>query len=94
VKYFLLGQAWTYKGGKKGMTSEAVSARKSELAVWLREGLVKLGVSQRLGGSHTSKSHGIILPRGQRGAPCLEHAQPTLLQLATAELLLAAGAPY
>ncbi|KIZ00621.1 Uncharacterized protein MNEG_7339 [Monoraphidium neglectum] len=43
VKYFLLGQAWTYKGGKKGMTAEAVSARKSELAVWLREGLVKLG---------------------------------------------------
>jgi hypothetical protein len=26
-----------------GMTKEAVSARKSELAVWLREGLVRLG---------------------------------------------------
>jgi predicted unusual protein kinase regulating ubiquinone biosynthesis (AarF/ABC1/UbiB family) len=25
------------------MTKEAVSARKSELAVWLREGLVRLG---------------------------------------------------
>ena len=48
-KYFLLGQGWTYKGGKKGMTPEAVSARKSELAVWLREGLVKLGVSKRGG---------------------------------------------
>jgi predicted unusual protein kinase regulating ubiquinone biosynthesis (AarF/ABC1/UbiB family) len=42
-KYFLLGQGWTYKGGKKGMTPEATSARKRDLAVWLREGLVKLG---------------------------------------------------
>ncbi|GFH23631.1 ABC1 domain-containing protein, partial [Haematococcus lacustris] len=40
-KYFLLNQKWTY--GKAGMTKEAVSARKSELAVWLREGLVSLG---------------------------------------------------
>jgi hypothetical protein len=46
IKYFMLGQGWTYKGGKKGMTPEAVSARKSELAIWLREGLVKLGVSR------------------------------------------------
>ncbi|KAI8469667.1 MAG: ABC1 family-domain-containing protein [Monoraphidium minutum] len=42
-KYAKLNQGWTYKGGKKGMTPEAVSARKQELAVWLREGLVKLG---------------------------------------------------
>ncbi|GAX86383.1 hypothetical protein CEUSTIGMA_g13795.t1 [Chlamydomonas eustigma] len=41
VKYILLGQKWTY--GKKGMEKEAVSARKKELAVWLREGLVRLG---------------------------------------------------
>ncbi|KAG2495073.1 hypothetical protein HYH03_006684 [Edaphochlamys debaryana] len=40
-KYVLLGQKWTY--GKEGMTPEAVSARKRELAVWLREGLVRLG---------------------------------------------------
>lgn len=40
-KYFLLNQKWTY--GKTGMTTEAVSARKKELAIWLREGLVKLG---------------------------------------------------
>lgn len=40
-RYFLLGQKWTY--GKVGMTPEAVSARKKELAVWLREGLVRLG---------------------------------------------------
>lgn len=40
-KYVLLGQKWTY--GKEGMTPPAVSARKSSLAVWLREGLVKLG---------------------------------------------------
>lgn len=44
-KYLLVNQAWTYKGGKKGMTPEAISARKKELAIWLREGLVKLGVS-------------------------------------------------
>ncbi|PNW73731.1 hypothetical protein CHLRE_13g570350v5 [Chlamydomonas reinhardtii] len=40
-RYALLGQKWSY--GKAGMTPEAVSARKKELAVWLREGLVKLG---------------------------------------------------
>jgi hypothetical protein len=40
-KYFLLGKKWTY--GKAGMTPEAVSAKKSVLAVWLREGLVRLG---------------------------------------------------
>mmetsp|Transcript_29730 Transcript_29730/g.65790 ORF Transcript_29730/g.65790 Transcript_29730/m.65790 type:complete len:842 (-) Transcript_29730:440-2965(-) len=40
-KYFLLNQKWTY--GKEGMTAEAVSARKKELAIWLREGLVRLG---------------------------------------------------
>jgi hypothetical protein len=40
-RYLLLNQKWTY--GKEGMTKEAVSARKSEVAVWLREGLVRLG---------------------------------------------------
>eukprot|EP01025_Chloroclados_australasicus_P030844 TRINITY_DN31030_c0_g2_i1.p1 TRINITY_DN31030_c0_g2~~TRINITY_DN31030_c0_g2_i1.p1 ORF type:complete len:772 (-),score=97.13 TRINITY_DN31030_c0_g2_i1:306-2621(-) len=40
-KYWLLGRKWTY--GKEGMTAERVSERKSELAKWLREGLVKLG---------------------------------------------------
>jgi hypothetical protein len=48
-RYFLLGKAWSYKGGRKGMTSDAVSRRKRELAVWLREGLVKLGVSATAG---------------------------------------------
>lgn len=42
-RYFLLGQKWTYPKKAGGMTPEAVSARKRELAVWLREGLVKLG---------------------------------------------------
>lgn len=41
IRYFLLGRKFTY--GKGGMTPEAVSARKRELAIWLREGLVKLG---------------------------------------------------
>ena len=41
-RLWLVNQKWTYKG-KQGMTEEAVSARKSELAVWLREGLVRLG---------------------------------------------------
>ena len=40
-KFFLLNQKWTY--GKVGMTKDLVSSRKKELAVWLREGLVKLG---------------------------------------------------
>ncbi|MEW5313718.1 MAG: hypothetical protein WDW38_005259 [Sanguina aurantia] len=40
-KYALLSKKFTY--GKMGMLPELVSARKRELAVWLREGLVKLG---------------------------------------------------
>ena len=40
-RYILLGKKFTY--GKTGMTKEAVSARKAALAIWLREGLVKLG---------------------------------------------------
>ena len=40
-RYLLLNQKFTY--GKEGMTKEAVSARKKELAIWLREGLVRLG---------------------------------------------------
>ncbi|WIA38180.1 hypothetical protein OEZ86_001530 [Tetradesmus obliquus] len=42
-RYFLLNQKWTYPKKQGGMTPAAVSARKSELAVWLREGLVRLG---------------------------------------------------
>jgi predicted unusual protein kinase regulating ubiquinone biosynthesis (AarF/ABC1/UbiB family) len=40
VKLWLVNQRWSYKGG---MNDERISARKSELAVWLREGLVRLG---------------------------------------------------
>eukprot|EP00798_Chlamydomonas_sp_ICE-L_P025773 gene25774-11439_t len=40
-KYFMTSKKFTY--GKAGMTKEAVSARKKELAIWLREGLVRLG---------------------------------------------------
>lgn len=42
-KLWLLNQKWTYKKKNGGMTDAAVSARKSELAIWLREGLVRLG---------------------------------------------------
>jgi len=40
-KLWLVNQKWTYK--KNGMTEDTVKDRKRELAVWLREGLVKLG---------------------------------------------------
>ena len=40
-KLWLVNQKFSYKKG--GMTDEAVSAKKSALAVWLREGLVRLG---------------------------------------------------
>ena len=43
LKYFLMGQKWTYDKKEGGMTPEAVSSRKAELAIWLREGLVRLG---------------------------------------------------
>jgi hypothetical protein len=43
IKYFLLGQKWSYDKKAGGMTPEAISARKAELAIWLREGLVRLG---------------------------------------------------
>lgn len=36
-------QKWTYKKAAGGMSEAAVSARRAALAVWLREGLVKLG---------------------------------------------------
>lgn len=43
-RYWLLGRKWSYpKKSKGGMSEEAVAARKRELAVWLREGLVRLG---------------------------------------------------
>ena len=41
VRYWLLGRNWSY--GRKGMTEQRVKERKSKLAVWLREGIVKLG---------------------------------------------------
>lgn len=41
IKYLLVNQKWTY--GRSGMTTQAVSGRKRKLAVWLREGLVRLG---------------------------------------------------
>lgn len=40
-KLWLSNQKFTY--GKQGMTEAAVSERKTNLAIWLREGLVKLG---------------------------------------------------
>lgn len=41
VRYFALKLRFTY--GRAGMTPEAVISRRSKLAAWLREGLVKLG---------------------------------------------------
>lgn len=40
-KNWLLGRKWSY--GKEGMTPERISARKTELAIWLRNGLLRLG---------------------------------------------------
>jgi predicted unusual protein kinase regulating ubiquinone biosynthesis (AarF/ABC1/UbiB family) len=40
-KLWLVNQKWTY--GKQGMTEAAVSAKKTELATWLKDGLVRLG---------------------------------------------------
>ncbi len=40
-RLWLVGRAFTY--GRAGMTEARVSARRSALAVWLREGLVRLG---------------------------------------------------
>ena len=42
-KYLLLGQKWTYDKKLGGMIEAAISTRKKELAIWLREGLVRLG---------------------------------------------------
>ena len=41
MRYFALKLRFTY--GRAGMTPEAVISRRSKLAAWLREGLVKLG---------------------------------------------------
>jgi predicted unusual protein kinase regulating ubiquinone biosynthesis (AarF/ABC1/UbiB family) len=43
VRFWLVGRAWTYPKKAGGMTEEAVSARRRTLAVWLREGLCRLG---------------------------------------------------
>lgn len=40
-KLWLVNQKWAY--GKSGMTQAAVKSRKEALAIWLREGLVRLG---------------------------------------------------
>jgi hypothetical protein len=56
-KYALLKAPFTYKGGRKGMTPEAMSKRKQELAEWLREGLVKLGVR---GGARGAGGSGLV----------------------------------
>jgi hypothetical protein len=42
-RYWRLGKASTYRKMTGGMTPENVSAKKAELARWLREGLIKLG---------------------------------------------------
>ena len=41
LKLWLAGRKWSY--GKAGMTAARVSQRKTKLAGWLREGLIKLG---------------------------------------------------
>jgi len=43
VKRALVNKKWTYSKRQGGMTEEAVKARKAELAVWLRDGLLRLG---------------------------------------------------
>ena len=43
LKLWLVNQKFSYKKNAGGMTEEAVSAKKAALAVWLREGLVRLG---------------------------------------------------
>lgn len=42
-RYWRLSKAGTYKKMEGGMTPENVSAKKVELAKWLREGLIRLG---------------------------------------------------
>lgn len=42
-RYWRLGKAGTYSKMPGGMTPENVSAKKAELAKWLREGLIRLG---------------------------------------------------
>ena len=42
-KYWKLSKKGTYKGMEGGMSKENISAKKTELARWLKEGLIKLG---------------------------------------------------
>jgi hypothetical protein len=42
-RYFLLGRKWRYPKAQGGMTPQNVSSAKAALAIWLREGLVRLG---------------------------------------------------
>jgi predicted unusual protein kinase regulating ubiquinone biosynthesis (AarF/ABC1/UbiB family) len=42
-RYWRLGKPGTYRAMPGGMSPENVSAKKAELAKWLREGLIRLG---------------------------------------------------
>lgn len=42
-RLWLVNQKWTYSKKSGGMTDATIASRKKELAVWLREGLVRLG---------------------------------------------------
>ena len=43
IKRWLLNQKWTYSKKEGGMTDDAKLARTKQLALWLREGLLRLG---------------------------------------------------
>jgi predicted unusual protein kinase regulating ubiquinone biosynthesis (AarF/ABC1/UbiB family) len=43
IKRVLIGQKWTYDKKKGGMTPDAQAERRRALAVWLKEGLLRLG---------------------------------------------------
>ena len=62
-KYWLVGKKWAY--GKAGMTASRVVERKATLAIWLREGLVKLGPTFIKARTPHSKAHIETLSRAQ-----------------------------
>lgn len=43
IRYWWLGKKSTYRKMPGGMSKENISAKKRELAKWLREGLIRLG---------------------------------------------------
>ena len=43
IKYWKLGKKGTYKKLPGGMSKENVSVKRTELAKWLKEGLIRLG---------------------------------------------------